>query len=637
MENLIPLLQKNKIFKEVPLEEIEKISELFRRKYYRRGIRVCQEGETSNEFFILVSGQVSVLKKTENDSEVELAYLGPGDFFGDMPLLPLEARLTSIQVVIDAEVLEISKDEFENAIEGHVTILKNLVELLSLKLRQKRETNRRKQRTRYPIISVYSTEEQIGKTLLAVNMAASLVKEAHKKVIVVDMGIRDNGLARILDIPSHRRVSSTDITSAYLEERITNFAVDLDAISIVPELLIEESKGRDSIARVLSILKDFYDYILIDTCSRLNRSTFEAIDLSNMVLFITSNSSEEYPLVILDHQEVRTILNLSDIDAGNIVRMRRGFHVLPRDYEVASSFFKTGRPFILDHSSSELSKSLETLARDIEGKKIGLALGGGSARGMAHVGILQALEENGIPIDMISGASAGALIGSAYAAGISIKTIKESVLKWGSKKRLARLIDFQILKPGLLGGNKVNQLYLDVVGDPDFSELKIPLCIIAMDLNTGEEVVFDKGSVLKAVRASLSIPGVFVPVHYAGRYLIDGSVVDPVPVKPLVDRGADITIAVSVTPSLEYSVKASQVPFIPKAFDIVMRSLQNLQYEITHVKTMPASILIAPEVGGIAWTEFFKADKLIDIGRKAIEEALPDIHKIRWRSGNEAL
>jgi len=636
MENLISLLQKNRIFKGVPLEELEKIAELFRRRYYPRGVRICQEGEISNEFYILTSGQVKVLKRAEDGSEVEFAYLSPGDFFGDMPLLASEPRLTSVQVVIDAEVLEITRDQFEKAIEGQVTILRNLVELLSTKLREKRGVGQVNQRSKYPIITVYSTEELIGKTLIATNLAASLVKETRKKAVVVDMGIKEGRLTDILRIPSARQVSVSQVTPAYLKERIVNLGGELEVISIAMELLIEEFKGRESIALILGILKDLYDYVLIDTSSQLNRSTFEAIDLSNMVLFVTSNSSEEYPLIMLDHQEVRAILNLSDVGVGGLARTRKGFHVLPRDYEAAASFFKTGRPFVLDYPQAEISKSLGSLARDIDERKIGVALGGGSARGMAHIGVLSALEEHDIPIDMISGTSAGALIGSAYAAGVPVGAIKQAVLKWGSKLGLMRLADIQFLKlkSGLLGGDRVSRLFLEVVGDPDFSDLKIPLSVVAMDLNTGEEVVFEKGSVLKAVRASFSIPGIFVPAKYQGRYLIDGSVVNPIPVKPLLDRGVDITIAVNVTPSVrtEERRQISQFSILPKAFDVIMRSLQSLQSEITTIKATPASVLITPNVGNILWAEFFKADRLIELGREATEAALPEIQKLRWGS-----
>ena len=196
---------------------------------------------------------------------------------------------------------------------------------------------------------------------------------------------------------------------------------------------------------------------------------------------------------------------------------------------------------------------------------------------------------------------------------------------------------------GVFSGSQLDKLYLHVVGDPDFSDLKIPLLITALDINTGEEVVFDRGNVRMAVRASLSIPGIFTPVAYQGRLLIDGSIADPVPVNPLVQKDIDIVLAVNVTPSLQESLKSlrsskksgqlavSRSPFMPM-FDIAIRSLQSLQYELSTMKTTLASVHINPEVGEVSWSEFFTADKLIQKGKDATEEAIPQIQHLRWET-----
>jgi NTE family protein len=289
---------------------------------------------------------------------------------------------------------------------------------------------------------------------------------------------------------------------------------------------------------------------------------------------------------------------------------------------------------------------------------------------MSHIGIFSALEKHRIPIDMIAGSSAGALIGSAYAAGVPIKEIEQAVLKWGSKLGLLRLTapDFfdakyyaralmQSLKPhkdrweprfsrlgiGVFSGIEVDKLFRHVVGDPDFSELDIPLLVTALDINTGDEVVFDQGNVRMAVRASISLPGIFTPVAYQGRLLIDGSIADPVPVNPLADRGINLVIAVNVTPSLQDSLKSlrsskkegqlavSRSPFMPM-FDIAMRSLQSLQYELSTMKTSYAGVHIKPDVGEVSWSEFFNADRLIMKGEEEAEAAIPHIQRIRWET-----
>ncbi len=670
MLDTLSLLQNNKIFKSVSIEDLEKIAPAFHRKYYPRGARICQEGEISTKFYIILSGQVRVLKKNEQGDEVELAVLGQEEFFGDIPLLPSEPRLTSVEVVIDAEVFETEREEFETVIKENTPVLYNLGNLLSKNFHTDQMEPQKKRRIRYPIICVYATEENIGKSLVVINLGVSLIQETNCRVIALDMGMKEQGLASFLKIDPVRYVDTPNIDQAYIEAKIVTHQSMLNVISISPELLMEETKGRESIAKILGILKNLYDYVIIDTSSRLNRSTFEAIDLSNMVLFVTSNITQEYPLIILDHQKVRMIINLSDETIDKELTRQRGYYFLPRDYETIDRFLATGMPFVVGEPDGDISRVFGSIARDIAGKKIGLALGGGSARGMSHVGVFSTLEKHRIPIDMIAGSSAGALIGSAYAAGVSLDTIEQAVLKWGSKAGLLRLTlpDFFDLKYyakalfrsfqgrrmswdprlfrlgiGVFSGSQVDKLYLNVVGDPDFSDMRIPLLVIALDINTGEEVVFDQGNVRMAVRSSLSIPGIFTPVAYQGRLLIDGSIADPVPVNPLVQRGIDIVIAVNVTPSLQESLQSlrrskksgqlavSRSPFMPM-FDVAIRSLQSLQYELSTMKTTLASVHINPDVGEVSWSEFFNANKLFQKGKDATEAVIPQIQHLRWET-----
>jgi len=670
MPDTLLLLQHSRIFEGVSTDDLEKIAPAFHKRYYPRGARICQEGEISAKFYIILSGQVRVLKKNEQGDEVELAILGQEEFFGDIPLLSSEPRLTSVEVVIDAEVFETEREKFETVIKDNTTVLYNLGKLLSKKLHVDQTEPQKKKRIRYPIICAYATEENIGKSMVVINLGVSLVQETKCRVIALDMGMKEQGLASLLKIDPVRYVDTSAINQSYIEGKIVTHQSMLDVISISPELLMEETKGRESIAKILGILKNLYDYVIIDTSSWLNRSTFEAIDLSNMVLFVTSNITQEYPLIILDHQKVRMIINLPDESANIELIRQKGFYFLPRDYETIDRFLSTGTPFVAGEPDTGISRVFGSIARDIAGKKIGLALGGGSARGMSHVGVFYTLEKHRIPIDMIVGSSAGALIGSAYAAGVPIETIEQAVLKWGSKFGLLRLTVPDFFDPkyyakalfrtlrgrktsweprlfrlgiGVFSGSYVDKLYLNVVGDPDFSDMKIPLLIAALDINTGEEVVFDRGNVRKAVRASLSIPGIFTPVAYQGRFLIDGSIADPVPVNPLVQKDIDIVIAVNVTPSLQESLRSlrsskksgqlamSRSPFMPM-FDIAMRSLQSLQYELSTMKTTLASVHIAPDVGEVSWSEFFNADKLIQKGKDATEEAISQIQHLRWET-----
>ena len=159
-------------------------------------------------------------------------------------------------------------------------------------------------------------------------------------------------------------------------------------------------------------------------------------------------------------------------------------------------------------------------------KKVGLALGGGAVRGLAHIGVLEILEKEGVPIDAIAGTSIGAAVGALYAKGKNPEAIKDVVLdiKW---LRLAPLLDLTLPKSGFIGGRKVKELLKSIIGDVAFEDLKIPLVCVATDIMTGEEILIDEGSVLEAVRASISIPVVFTLAKWRGRYLVDGGLVNP--------------------------------------------------------------------------------------------------------------
>ena len=177
--------------------------------------------------------------------------------------------------------------------------------------------------------------------------------------------------------------------------------------------------------------------------------------------------------------------------------------------------------------------------------KIGLALGSGAARGLAHIGVLKVLEENKIPIDLIAGTSIGALVGGAYAVGMSVDEMERIAMEvdW---KRLGRLMDFVIPRAGFINGKKVKTFIKTLVKNKKIEELKIPFAAVATDIYTGEEVVIQQGLIVEAIRASASIPGIFTPVRNGGKILVDGGLVNPIPISVVKKMGADIIIAVNV-------------------------------------------------------------------------------------------
>ena len=287
-----------------------------------------------------------------------------------------------------------------------------------------------------------------------------------------------------------------------------------------------------------------------------------------------------------------------------------------------------------------------------KGLKFGLALGSGSARGLAHVGVIQALKAYNIPIDMISGTSIGAVIGSLYATGASIKQLEEAALSMKKSKTLS-LLDPTIPHSGLISGNRAEEILNNIaLKDKYFDDLKIPFAAIATDIESGAEVILTQGKVIDAVRASFSIPGIFTPVKYQDYYLVDGGVVDPVPVDVAEKMGADIIIAVSLakispyttvliinkeTGSLEEVEKSSvlqqkieQVKSTfegPSIFEVIIQTIDIMEAKITDQSLEGANVVIVPF--GIKDINLFDFDKAESVIKGGIMATLINIPKIK--------
>lgn len=262
--------------------------------------------------------------------------------------------------------------------------------------------------------------------------------------------------------------------------------------------------------------------------------------------------------------------------------------------------------------------------------KIGLALGGGGARGLAHIGVLEVLQEEGVPIDMIAGTSAGAAIGAIYAQGKDASLIKNLAigLDW---KRLLSPVDFALPRTGFIKGIKLREhLELIMGGDIQFSDLVMPLACVATDINTCEEVVINQGSVIDGIRASISIPGIFTVAKWKNRYLVDGGLVNPVPVSVLKGMGADFIIAVNVIPDVSEGThqmgKGGRGAFRePNIFNVLMQSMQITQCRLARSCLEGADIVIKPSVAHIGFGELHRAQEIIRQGELAAQSSVPEI------------
>lgn len=315
------------------------------------------------------------------------------------------------------------------------------------------------------------------------------------------------------------------------------------------------------------------------------------------------------------------------------------------------------------------------LRRGGKKRKVGIALGSGAARGLASIGVLEALKELGVEVDLIGGTSMGALVGVFAAAG-ALKTLKEVVERTDWKRLFSFFSDVVIPRDGLIDGKRIEAFIKKYTGEKNIEDLKVPLKVVATDILTGEEILIGNGLALEAIRASISIPGIFAPVKRGERYLVDGALVNPVPVSVVKEMGAQVVIAVDVnrclftqdtvlsperekvmkrrgsksrklrisprrvvdldriSSSLLRRFKGVDLPILepvrrwqarfkgPNIFEIMVNSANIQGYYIAKymLEINRPDVVVAPQVGDIKLLEFHRAKESIDAGYAAAME-----------------
>jgi NTE family protein len=316
-------------------------------------------------------------------------------------------------------------------------------------------------------------------------------------------------------------------------------------------------------------------------------------------------------------------------------------------------------------TAGEMVVTKETCGR-LMAKKVGIALGSGSARGWSHIGVIRSLQEAGIPIDFACGTSIGALVAGSLAAGFL-----DPLDRWVRRLNWSHVIGFMdviIPRSGLIEGERMTNYFRDNLSDSKIEELSIPFAAVATDLKTGKEIWIREGSLIDAIRASISLPGIFTPCRRNGKWLVDGGLVNPVPVSLCRSMGADIVIAVNlnsdimgkprvrrmadpadagsngVTPRAQSRWAAflnqtaqqgnltlfrqlfqEQAERGPSLFDVVATSVKIMQDCITRQRLSldPPEILVKPKLAHIELMEFGRADESIEAGKQAMDLMIP--------------
>ncbi len=278
-------------------------------------------------------------------------------------------------------------------------------------------------------------------------------------------------------------------------------------------------------------------------------------------------------------------------------------------------------------SLDRVIRSVQAFSRELSGRTkqskvapvpaIGVALGGGFARGIAHVGVLKVLEEEGIPVRCITGTSVGALIGAAYCSGLSIEELEEVALK----VRFNSFARWTLSRYGFASNDRMIAFLTRTLKFKKFEELRIPLGVIATDFNTGDGVVFGSGSLIDPVRASCAYPGMFLPVNVNGCWYVDGMLSYPVPTVPLRQMGAERVIGVHLKGQWSENGAPRHL------FDVIGQSFSIAQDRMSNSWRPAADLVVEPDVATFEYDDFKRADELLRAGEEAMRRALPIVRK----------
>ena len=617
--------------------ELEAAEKLFKDISYAKDDVVVRLGDPGDTFYVVLDGELEVWDASVPPRQT--GTLRRGDFFGEMALLQGGKRTATVTVARRAHLLAIDKSAFEELFLKNPKAIEYFARVLSKRLAGVTRGARIQRAT--TTISVASGKGLKGETVLAFCLAAILKKITTTEVAYIEVRPSHEQDAVSLDLCSN----SLESTSRKLVP-VSDGRIGPTVLTVTMPSGIGAAGYGDLVSNLVSKLSDSFSFIVLDIGSETDGLLESASAYSDVFVAIVDKPGEDPGIGDPRSMKVRRVINLFNPTSRPVPISSSEPFVIPYN-SVFSRPVTEASEYICANPRSAAALPIHRLAHKLLGTSIGLALGGGAAFGLAHLGVLQVLERAGVAIDLVAGCSQGSIVAVGYAAGLHIDEMVAIAQQLGVKRNFLFASDPTFfIKPGILSGQRfLTMMRPYLKGKETFEQLLLPCRTVATDIETGERVAIATGRLETAFRASSSVPMVMAPVRVGERVLVDGGVADPVPAEIVVDMGADLTVAVNVVPPMKRGVENALSAFyrkvsvfnplnylgdaqdMPNLFDIVMNSMQILQYELGNFKAISADVLINPDLSDFTWIEYYRADELIARGADAATRALPAIEK----------
>ena len=615
-------------------DELAKLQELFVESTHQKGDVIFRAGDEGDTFSIVLRGELEVW--AGEDEQRLTGTLKHGDFFGEMALLQGGKRTATVIVKRQTQLISLAKPSFDKFFLHDPRMLEYFARVLSQRLASVSKGTAVLGSTM--TVSVTSRPGLKGKTIVSSSLAGILHDLTGTDVLLVRTWPGQRTPTGALDqlLSDEFETAPEVLQQAIQTEGPGLFAIDVPTRIDKPSQFYSERSSN-----LISKLSDRFRFIVFDLCSEPRALAESASGFSDAVIEIVEAPQAPSATDQAAGTKRFQVINLVNPGSAPIAINRCEPFVIPRDSALAKEDFSQ---YVRTSRNGVAALPLRRLARKLLGSTVGLALGGGAAFGISHLGVLKVLEQNDIPIDLLAGCSQGSIIGIGYAAGIGIDEMIDLSRRLGKKKNFLLPIDLTLSKPGILAGNRFIEIFSPLLrGRCFFEDLVIPCRTVATDIENGERVAIGTGKLTDAFRASASVPMVFSPYKIGDRILVDGGVSDPVPAEVVHDMGADLCIAVNVVPPLKKGVEnevsrayrmlnrfnplsyLGDSRNLPNLFDLIMNSMQTLQYELGNFKAISADVRINPDLSDFTWIEYYRSEELIQRGIEAAERAIPAI------------
>lgn len=637
---------------------------------YKKSEIIYREGDPPDAIYCIISGRVEVFTERAGHEEV-LEYITRGKYFGFISLLTGEPHSVSARAVNDTVIARIPTQSFGVILKNIPRLAIDLSQMLSRRL--KRKDLHPKSIFESTIIAVYGAGPMNAEaSLYALNLSLGLRKETQKKVVFVLACADDPFVCDLVKIPPDVGFSATGrfFRSEDVSKNIFHHDKGIDVLRI-PCAPDRKPEASFLISLVTMLIND-YHFCVVHLPPELGAEAFKMLAQSDTVHlllnpdagFIKKARSELESSGVLDDKEVRKKIKLLVVEdpvfhgKGPQLSLEEEASLFHQPIYATLPSSREGRMSLMAQDDKDpYCKTIRRISRQVGEVLVGIALGSGSAMGMAQVGVLKVLEEENIPVDIVAGCSIGAFIGALWCCGYSAKEVEAIILANNKRKYLFGLDDLTFPLHGLIRGKHIQTFLKRYLGEKTFYEIKRPFKVVACDCMSMRQVIFDSGRLLDAVMASISIPGVFVPYKIAGRYYIDGGILNPLPTDVLVEAGAKKILAVNVLPSgdeiertyelmKDKEAEALKKPFFfkklkeayfkkkacmmqPNIFDVIISSVQSFEYSLAQLSGLSqADVMLHPDMVDVSWSAFERAKELIQRGEEETRSRLPEIRDL---------